>query len=397
VVNDGAANSATATKTINLATVNHPPIFTLGPVAAWPAGTHGLETVANFATVTSFGQPGEEGQSVSAYHVTDTMDPEGVISGGSSGVLIQNDGTLVYSLSGQSGTATISVQCQDDGGTINGGNDTAAAQTFTITVGNGWNLSIRMDDHTGGKNFFRGGDLADYTIKVENIGTSDVHAATVQDALPSNLLDARWSCDAIASATCAASGSGSISDTIDIPKNGAVIYHLTATVQANPEVCVTNTATATTRVAEPDIDMGNNTATTMDAVGVYADGFELLSYPFGMDIPVTANSAQTRAVTLDASHATLQLQPLLIARVHDTASPRTAEVHLRQHLDQTEVRLSWRGDDGLWRPGAWLPLTDPTHLMLAWSTEAGSYNDWPLAEAELDQGTATLARAGTDL
>ena len=396
VVNDGLEDSAVATKTISLITVNHPPIFTLVSNPVWPPSTQGLETLANFATITNFGQAGESGQAVLAWHVADMTDPEGVISRGSNGILIQNDGTLVYSLSGQSGTATISVQCQDNGGTSNGGNDTSAAQTFTIMVGAGWNLSVSMDDHTGGRHFFDGGDLADYTIQVENIGTSDVHNATVQDMLPSNLLAPSWTCEPISPAMCTASGTGNISDTVNIPTNGAVIYHLMATVQTDPELPVTNTATVTTSVSEPDIDTSNNTVTIVDQVGIFADGFETLSYPLGMDIPVTAEEAQTRVVTMDVSHVTLKLQPLRVARVHDGASTRMAEVHLRQDLGQTEVRLSWRGDNGLWRPGAWQALNDPAHLALAWSTEAGSHHDWPLAEVELAQGVTTLARVGTD-
>ncbi len=274
LVNNGSEDSAVATKTINLTNVNHAPIFTLGSDPSWPAGTHGLKLLTTFASVTSFGQSSESGQAVVAYNVTDATDPGGVINGGSSGILIQNDGTLLYSLSGQSGTATITVTLQDDGGTSNGGSDTSPAQTFHITVADGWNLAIAMDDSTGGKHFFTGGDFVDYVITVQNLGTADAHGATVLDVLPSELSSGMWTCLHIGASTCTASGTGNINDTVNIPANGGLIYHLTAIAQADPETTITNTATVTTGVSEPDTTLSNNTATNVDTVGVYKDGFE---------------------------------------------------------------------------------------------------------------------------
>ena len=49
---------------------------------------------------------------------------------------IDANGQLTYTLAtGVQGTATVSVRVHDSGGTANGGVDTSAAQTFTITVG----------------------------------------------------------------------------------------------------------------------------------------------------------------------------------------------------------------------------------------------------------------------
>ncbi len=273
-VNDGSEDSLVATKSINLTIVNHPPSFTLGSDPSWPAGTHGLKVVTSFASVTSFGQSSESGQAVSAYHVTDSSDPQGVIDGGSSGILIQANGTLLYSLSGQSGTATISVTLQDNGGTSNGGNDTSTAQTFHITVADGWNLSVTMDDSTNGEHFFSGGDFVDYVITIENIAPSDVHGATVQDLLPAELSSASWTCITIGASTCTASGVGDINDTVSIPSNGGLIYHLMAVAQADPETTVTNTVTVTTSVSEPDSNLSNNMATSVDQIGIYRNGFE---------------------------------------------------------------------------------------------------------------------------
>ena len=53
----------------------------------------------------------------------------------SSAPAIADDGTLTYtSAPDANGVATIQIHLQDNGGTLNGGHDTSAFQTFTITV-----------------------------------------------------------------------------------------------------------------------------------------------------------------------------------------------------------------------------------------------------------------------
>src|SRR5438105_1362677 len=48
---------------------------------------------------------------------------------------VSSTGTLTYTpAANASGSATVSVQIHDNGGTANGGVDTSAVQTFTITV-----------------------------------------------------------------------------------------------------------------------------------------------------------------------------------------------------------------------------------------------------------------------
>src|SRR5205814_2170297 len=53
----------------------------------------------------------------------------------SAGPAVSADGTLTFTPApNANGTATVSVAIHDDGGVANGGVDTSAAQTFTITV-----------------------------------------------------------------------------------------------------------------------------------------------------------------------------------------------------------------------------------------------------------------------
>jgi len=159
------------------------------------------------------------------------------------------------------------------GGEINAANDSVSDMTAISPAGPGMDLSIQVNDGTSGKKFFVGGQPADYTITVQNIGTLDAHNASVQDSPPANLLDASWTCNAAGAATCTASGSGAIADMVNIPQGASLTYHMTATVPAIPEFPVTNTATIAAGNGELDVNTSNNSSSATDAVGIFADGF----------------------------------------------------------------------------------------------------------------------------
>jgi uncharacterized repeat protein (TIGR01451 family) len=159
------------------------------------------------------------------------------------------------------------------GGEINAANDSVSDMTAISPSGPGIDLNVQMNDGTNGAKFFVGGQLADYTITVQNIGTLDAHNASVQDSPPANLLDATWTCNAAGAATCTPGGSGPIMDMVNIPQGASVTYHLTATVQAMPEFPATNTATIAVGSGEVDVNTSNNSSSASDAVGIFADDF----------------------------------------------------------------------------------------------------------------------------
>ena len=90
--------------------------------------------------------------------------------------------------------------------------------------------------------YVAGGPLS-YTVKVTNSGPSDAVGATVSDPLPSSITGATWTCVASAGASCTASGSGNITDTVTIPVGGSVTYTVIGTVAAGTTGSLTNTAT----------------------------------------------------------------------------------------------------------------------------------------------------------
>ena len=89
----------------------------------------GTSSTTTFATSISAGPANESSQVVS---FTATNDNNALFS---SQPAIAANGTLTFTPAGSGyGSATVTVIAQDNGGTANGGVDTSAAQTFTITV-----------------------------------------------------------------------------------------------------------------------------------------------------------------------------------------------------------------------------------------------------------------------
>ncbi len=121
-----AFSTTSATATITVAPINQPPTFTASNP---PAGTEnsGPATVSGWAVFT----PGVPGETVVAYTVTAVGTP----SLFSAGPAVDASGNLTYTpATNVIGTSTFTVTVQESGGTANGGQDTSAPQTFTITV-----------------------------------------------------------------------------------------------------------------------------------------------------------------------------------------------------------------------------------------------------------------------
>ncbi len=123
----GSDTSSPASFTITIDPVNDAPSFTAGADQVSLLGAQA--TVPGWATGISPGPADETSQSVS---FTVSNDNPGLFTVQPT---VAPDGTLRYDavLLGI-GVATVTVRAVDNGGTANGGSDTSAPQTFTITV-----------------------------------------------------------------------------------------------------------------------------------------------------------------------------------------------------------------------------------------------------------------------
>ncbi|MCB9931904.1 MAG: tandem-95 repeat protein [Planctomycetes bacterium] len=117
---------------ITVTAVNDAPSFSTTGNPASVNEDSGAASVAGWASVSSFGPVDEAGQSVSAWLVDQVSNPAlfAVLPAVNTAT-----GELTYTPAGNEfGTSTFRVRVQDNGGTANGGVDTSAGQTFTITV-----------------------------------------------------------------------------------------------------------------------------------------------------------------------------------------------------------------------------------------------------------------------
>jgi HD domain/Bacterial Ig domain len=125
----GQDTSAPQTFTIEVAEINDAPSFTAGAGQAVLEDA-GAQSVPGWATGISPGPASESGQTVT---FAVTSDNPGLFSAQPQ---VASNGTLSYTpAANASGTATVTVRAVDDGGTLFGGVDTSAPQTFAIDVG----------------------------------------------------------------------------------------------------------------------------------------------------------------------------------------------------------------------------------------------------------------------
>jgi hypothetical protein len=135
--NGGVDTSAAQTFTVTVTAVNDAPRFTKGADQV-VAGVAGAQTVTNWATAISAGPVDETAQAVNFVVTSTSTAPTATTTNAALFAVppaIAANGTLTYTPAANAvGSAIVTVSLHDNGGTLNGGVDTSAAQTFTISV-----------------------------------------------------------------------------------------------------------------------------------------------------------------------------------------------------------------------------------------------------------------------
>ncbi len=140
------------------------------------------------------------------------------------------------------------------------GNNSA---TDTDTLTPQANLSII---NTDGVTTATPGGSVTYTITAANTsGPSAAPGSIVTDTFPASLT-CTWTCAGSNGGTCTASGSGNISDMVNLPKTGNVTYTASCSISASATGTLANTASVAPSVSVTDPTPGNNSATDTDTL-----------------------------------------------------------------------------------------------------------------------------------
>jgi uncharacterized repeat protein (TIGR01451 family) len=222
-------------------------------------------------------------------------------------------GSVTYTLSGLispsatgslSNTATVAPSGAADPNPAN--NSTTDTNTLTPQA----DLSITKTD--GQPSYGAPGTPIAYTIVASNAGPSSVTGATVADTPPAGITGATWTCLGAGGGTCTASGSVNINDTaVNLPVGGSVTYTLSGVISGSASGNLSNTATVTGGVTDPN--PANNSATDTDTPGLLQADLSITK----TDGQTTYGAAGTPIIyTITASNA--GPSPVVGATVADT-------------------------------------------------------------------------------
>ena len=116
------------------------------------------------------------------------------------------------------------------------------------------------------------GQTVQYEIVVSNSGPDDVTGATVEDLFPASLTNVSYTSATTGTVTGnTASGTGDISDVVDMQSGSTISYTVVATVVSSATGTLVNTATVTAAAGQAEANTANNTATDTDVLQVEAD------------------------------------------------------------------------------------------------------------------------------
>jgi uncharacterized repeat protein (TIGR01451 family) len=156
------------------------------------------------------------------------------------------------------------------------------SSTETTTITPVADLKISVTDN---KTSIVAGSQNTYTIIVNNLGPSAATGAAVTDTFPSSFANVTYTATQGGGATgFTASGSGNISDTVNMPSGSKITYAAKGKLSSAATGTLSNTAAVIKPADLPDPNTANNSATDSDTI------------TFKADLKVTVADGKTAAV-----------------------------------------------------------------------------------------------------
>jgi uncharacterized repeat protein (TIGR01451 family) len=230
---------------------------------------NGSSDAVSNATVTINLPTGVTFQSISAPGATCSTP-----SIGAAGTISCNFGTVAKNATG-SFTVTVHINSGATGYISHGDYNIDSDQTSSlvgplvmtqVTTGVTYaDLAVELSDGVAAVGW---GQSVQLNLTVTNNGPSDITSGTVSYTVPAELTGVTWTCVGSGAASCSSSGSGSITDSVNIPVGQTVVYTILGTVISGTGTSsMTNQASAAVPVGVTDNFSTNNLAVDEDEIG----------------------------------------------------------------------------------------------------------------------------------
>ncbi len=212
-----------------------------------------------------------------------------------------------------------------------------------------------------------GGTVVDYLITAENISSEPELAlgAQVDVPIPANFTPMGWICTPAGGALCPDpdTGSGAISERVDLPVASSVSFLLTGTVAEMPGQTVDLAAAVLPPPGLFDIASINDSALDSDLIVVeviLASSFEAGETPPA--VKLIAGQADISVTGFDK----LGLLPRRVLRVQDESGQLVIVADVRRTDDEVQLRVSHRDELGTWSMENWQVIKEDTPLTIMW-------------------------------
>jgi uncharacterized repeat protein (TIGR01451 family) len=215
--------------------------------ATWTCVASGGAVCAQTSGTGSFSFPNDlPAGSLLSFTVTATVDPTLAATAS-----LENTATATFTTGG----------ITDPDTTNNSATDTDAVTPIA-------DVRITKTNNTG---TVVAGSPVRYRIVVKNAGPSAVASVRVQDALPTSLLNATWTCTAVGATCGAASGTNSIDELVSLSSTGEITFVVTADLSPTATGTLTNRATITPVSTYTDPDDASDEAVDADPISTVVE------------------------------------------------------------------------------------------------------------------------------
>ena len=208
--------------------------------------------------------------------------------------------------------------------------------------------------------------LIDFTIVVSNNGPNDVIDALITDVIPNTISSTSWICNTTGTASCSASGTGMLNDTVSIPIGEGITYTVSASTISSYFKLIFYSVTIEPSTVQFDADFSNNFGLQIiyNNDYIFAHSFERQSLLKVFELKKTGSISYDFNKLVDFN---LSLQPIAIIQGINETSQTNLWIHARKLKDSVQIRLStYDQKNSNWSIGSWSDINISALKRIYW-------------------------------